>query len=233
MSKSMRKIQKLKFCKPKVIKINEARLKHLASLGLSLEGKSVLEVGAGIGMLTHFFEDLGCDVLSTEGREANVLENLRRHPHREGRAKTVDLAEPHSHTHLGKFDVVFCYGVLYHLGDPNQCLMDLSEVCKELFLLSSRVFMRDNNKINKFKRKSFYNLRARACRPSRKWIMNILSKYYEFVYITRTQPNHSDFHLNWPATSPTARAVFVASRTKLSLSTLSEKLLMRQKRFER
>ena len=43
------------FLQPEALALNEARLRHLASLGLLLEGKTVLEVGAGIGLLTHFF----------------------------------------------------------------------------------------------------------------------------------------------------------------------------------
>jgi hypothetical protein len=37
------------------IEINEARLAHLGSLGLPLDGRTVLEVGAGVGRLTGFF----------------------------------------------------------------------------------------------------------------------------------------------------------------------------------
>ena len=48
--------------------INQARQRHLAALGLDLAGKRVLEVGAGVGLHTQFFEALGCSVLTTDGR---------------------------------------------------------------------------------------------------------------------------------------------------------------------
>ena len=47
--------------------IIKARLDHLASLNLDISEKSVLEVGAGIGLLTGFFEDRGCSILSLKG----------------------------------------------------------------------------------------------------------------------------------------------------------------------
>src|SRR5260221_131264 len=51
---------------------NARRLEHLASLGIDLFDKSVLEVGAGIGDLTSFFLDRGCTVTSVEARADNV-----------------------------------------------------------------------------------------------------------------------------------------------------------------
>ena len=53
---------------------------HLASLGLSLEGRRVLEVGAGVGHLSGFFLERGCDLVVTEGRPENVAELRRRFP---------------------------------------------------------------------------------------------------------------------------------------------------------
>ena len=50
---------------------NARRLEHLASLGLDLLGKRVLEVGAGVGDHTGFFLDRDCSVLSTEPRGEN------------------------------------------------------------------------------------------------------------------------------------------------------------------
>ena len=58
------------------IRHNARRLEHLASLGLPLHGKKVLEVGAGIGDHSSFYLDRGCEMLITEARPEN-LEILR------------------------------------------------------------------------------------------------------------------------------------------------------------
>lgn len=218
------------FDQPHALAINEARLKHLVSLGLDLENKTVLEVGAGIGRLTHFFEKRGCDVISTEGRPGNIAENLRRHPWR--KVQKADLMVPGSHDHFRKFDVVFCYGVLYHVADPASVLDDLAQVCKGLFLLETRVFPKDNNRVHQRREKDKIDqsLDGRGCRPARNWLMAELRKHYKFVYVTRAQPNHHEFALKWPSERQKVRAVFVASRDELDLPTLSDELPMRQKR---
>jgi len=200
------------------IEINKARLDHLASLGLDLADKSVLEVGSGVGKHTPFFEKLGCRVMSTDARPENVAENLRRHPHREGRVEVADLNITGSHTKFGLFDVIYCYGTLYHLSNPRGCLQELAGNCKDLFLLETCVNSYDNNDINclpeenQWKNQSYDGT---GCRPARNWIVSELKKHYPYVYCTRTQPSHRDFPLSWPADArelTNTRAVFVASK---------------------
>jgi hypothetical protein len=50
---------------------NQARLKHLASLGLPIGGRTVLEVGAGPGDDTAFYLERGCRV-TANGRAARM-----------------------------------------------------------------------------------------------------------------------------------------------------------------
>ena len=112
---------------------NKARLLHLDSLNLDLAGKSVLEVGAGIGLLTGYLEAKGCSVLSTDGRPGNVRAMEKLFPWRT--VGVVDLDLISDVTKLGKFDVVFCYGVLYHLKEPEKALGMLSDACDGMILL--------------------------------------------------------------------------------------------------
>ena len=227
------------FDTPEALEINWARQDHLASLGLDLAHKSVLEVGAGVGRHTAFFEKLGCTVVSTDARPENVEEHFRRYPHRKGCVEVADLNLPGSHKKFGVFDIVYCYGTLYHLNDPELCIRDLSENCKELFLLETCVNPEDNNKINNVtenqetKNQSFSGV---GCRPARDWIMNELNKYYPFVYCSKSQPDYPEFPLVWPASSSNTitnyRSVFVASRHPLTHGTLSRNLLSIQNPLE-
>jgi len=221
------------------LEINRARQDHLASLGMDLAHKSVLEVGAGVGRHTAFFEKLGCTVVSTDARPENVEEDLRRYPRRNGRVEVADLNDPGSHKKFGAFDIVYCYGTLYHLNDPELCIRDLSENCKELFLLETCVNPEDNGQINNVtenqetKKQSFSGVR---CRPARDWIMHELSNYYPFVYCSKSQPDYSEFPLIWPVSpsyiSPNYRSIFVASRYLLTQGTLSQNLLSIQNPLE-
>src|ERR1700752_717582 len=121
------------FLEPEAQRINRARLEHLASLGLDLAGKRVLEVGAGIGLHTHFFEQRGCDVTSTDGAPANAAEMMRRWPYR--RVGVLDLEQSADLRGLGSFDIIFCYGTLYHLRDPDAALARLATVCTGIVLV--------------------------------------------------------------------------------------------------
>ena len=222
------------------MKINRARQDHLASLGLDLARKSVLEVGAGVGWHTGFFERLGCRIVSTDGRPENVREHLIRFPYRKGRVFVVDLAVEGSHKKFGDFDIVYCYGTLYHLADPDLCMRELASQCSELFLLESCVNPADNGEINLVSEdpdNPNQSLLGVGCRPGRDWIMKELRKHFPFVYVTVAQPDHPDFDLSWPASKPNnlsqlSRSVFVASRSEVQLSTLSVSLLSEQTRVK-
>ena len=215
----------LVFNQPLSLDINKARLEHLASLGLPLSESSVLEVGSGAGLLTSFFEDMGCSVLSTEGRMSNIQENIRLHPHRREKVLRRDLNQPGSHDGLGIFDITFCYGTLYHIEQPASCLADLARVTGKILLLETCVFPVDNGSINFVSEEQVaidQALKGTGCRPARDWVYIQLRKNFKYVYLTKTQPNHHDFPLQWPVSNCqyNARSVFIASHTKLSNPTL-------------
>lgn len=231
----------LPFDKAESLAVNEARLDHLASLGLDLDRKSVLEVGAGIGQLTGFFEIRGCRVCSIEGREENVRENLWRYRWRRmgpclngTEVYMMDLNFLLSRTSLPLTDIVFCYGFLYHTASPSDILANLSKKCMGLFLLETCVNCADDSLVkyvNESAAEADQSLDGLGCRPARDWIMAELRKHFEHVYLTKTQPRHDDFPLEWPSMNVgNTRAVFVASRHTLDLPTLTTELLTKQVR---
>lgn len=197
--------------------MNEARLNHLATLGLPIDGKSVLEVGAGIGLLTGFFEKRGCRVLSTDARPENVAEIQRRHPHR--RVAVLDLEHPEQVSKLGGFDLVFCYGTLYHLSSPEPALEALSRAA-DLILLETCLTPGREDASPHIDEPLFMNqaVTGVGSRPTRRWVLNRLVKYWGHGYIARTQPQHPDFPTDWNAAPVrlNTRAVFVGSRAPLA-----------------
>jgi len=58
---------------------NARRLEHLASLNLDISGRSVLELGAGVGDHTTFFLDRGCTVTCVKPRAENCSPLLLDH----------------------------------------------------------------------------------------------------------------------------------------------------------
>jgi len=219
------------FLTSEALAINQARQDHLASLELDLNGKTVLEVGAGIGLHTKFFEDRECSVLCTDGRPENVAELLRRYPHR--RAQVLDLDEVGDLSALGMFDVVYCYGLLYHLSRPEQALQALARVCREMILLETCVTPGEEVALHPEAEDAWNPNQASSglgCRPTRPWVMAMLKKHFGHAYISATQPRHPDFDLTWaqPISKPLHRAVFVGAKAPLANAHLRPALMMQQ-----
>ncbi|SEC68263.1 methyltransferase, FkbM family [Rhizobiales bacterium GAS188] len=219
------------FLAPEALRINRARQEHLATLGLDLQNKRVLEVGAGIGLHTGFFEERGCDILSTEGSPANVAEMLRRYPQR--RIGLLDLDRPGDLTGLGSFDVVYCYGTLYHLRYPDRALAALATVCTGMILLETCVLPGNYPEVQLITEPLVPNqaLLGVGCRPTRPWVMAALKNHFGHAYTTLDQPDYPDFIGDWGVVNKDGnlRAVFVGSKQPLTAMGLTETLPMRHR----
>jgi SAM-dependent methyltransferase len=95
---------------------------------------SALDVGCGIGDFSKFLADLNFRVLGLDGRQENVEEARRRNP---GIAFEVVDAEDLPVSRLGKFDLVLCFGLLYHLENPFRVIRHLHAVTSQLLLIET------------------------------------------------------------------------------------------------
>jgi SAM-dependent methyltransferase len=200
---------------------DRARLAHLASLGLPLENRSVLEVGSGSGDRTEFFLARGCTVLAAASRRERLDYLQRRFP--QVKAVCVDVDQPSLLAVLGSFEVVLCYELLCHLEDPGPVIAAMAQACSAILVLEACVSP-DRDDLTEA-------VASRDRRPIRRWVLAELEKHFQFVYLTRTQPDHPEFPTDWISvtkTAPLMRAIFVASRRPLELSTLTGEVLERQ-----
>jgi 2-polyprenyl-3-methyl-5-hydroxy-6-metoxy-1,4-benzoquinol methylase len=222
------------FLTPEASAINMARQAHLASLGLDLTCKRVLEVGAGIGLHTPFFLKRGCEVLVTDGNAENVGEIRRRLPHVP--SSLLDLEQAGTLDHLGLFDIVYCYGLLYHLSNPEAAIAKFASVCRGQLLLETVVSLGRYPEVQLIRDFVSNNqaVSGIGCRPTRPWIMQTLTRYFGHAYVTRTQPDYPDFTPDWiiPETRLIYRGVFVGSKYPLSSSELLSELPDRQPVFK-
>jgi len=208
--------------------INNARLEHLDSIGLSLSGKTVVEVGAGIGNMTQFWIDKQSELTVTDGRPGNVEILKTRYPDQE--CLQWDVSTPT----LRKWEIVFCYGLLYHIKDPSLALANLAHSCDEMLILSTCVNQERQATVAPVTEDSTCptnSITGDGCRPSRLWVWNQLQDLLEYVYMPRTQPRYAEFPTDWDSIKPHPgldRAVFIASRLPVESAQLSEVFLTQQ-----
>lgn len=213
---------------------NRARLDHLQSLGLGLFNSRVLELGSGPGDHTGFYVERRCEVVAVDARQECLDVLAQRFP--DVRTVQCDLNSPDPLRDLGTFDVVHCYGILYHLEAPERLLWLMGAVCSGLAIVETCVSASNTpavELVGEVRGDYTQALSGRACRPSRRWVFDTLASYFPFVYHTKSQPAHPEFPTDWNDLAnapPLIRSVFVASKRPLELPTLSSKLLDVQER---
>lgn len=213
---------------------NQRRQEHLATLGLDIAGSTVLEVGAGIGDHTSFFLDRGCPVVSTDARPENLKILHSRYP--DLQVKHLDLDYPDAATVNGLFDIVYCYGLLYHLKKPAEGIEFMARRCRKMLLLETCVSFGDGELINPCYEpveSPSHSVSGFGCRPTRKWVYNQLKHHFEHVYMPITQPNHEEFPIDWslpPAAEVLTRSIFISSRHQLNNNLFVEGIPMQQRR---
>jgi SAM-dependent methyltransferase len=223
------------FTKPDALAINRARQDHLATLGLDLVGKNVLEVGAGIGLHSQFFLERNCAVTITDGDPRNVAEIRRRFPDLD--VRVLDLDRPIDPGGLCHFDIVYCYGTLYHLQHPDEALARLACVCRGQILLETIVSPGAHAELHLVTEPPSRDqaVGGIGCRPTRLWVFEALKRHFGHAYVSTTQPDHPDFETDWALTRSfgNMRAIFVGSQAALCLPTLTAELPQRHARVLR
>jgi len=195
-------------------------MEHLESLGLPFQGKSVLEVGCGVGHFTKWLLEtmkVAPPIVCVDGRAENIAELKRRVPeHAEGFVIDLD----HDGDIGLRFDIVFCYGLLYHLENPLLVLRKLATVCAGVLLMESIVAGETGRTLTLMDEPSHVQnqgLTPLAQWPSRDWIEHVLRTLGFHVYRT-PPPQHPDF----TGGSSIQRVVLIGSREPLDNSKLTE-----------
>ena len=216
----------LPFCQSAYIEINHARMTHLASLNLPVEHKSVLDVGCGVGQLTQFFLDRECTVVCIDGRDSNVEAIRSLYPNVNAHVVNVDTD---SLLKFGMFDVVFCYGLLYHLENPIGALRNMASVCRELLLLETVICDADLPvlRLEAERDDADQAVSGLGSRPSPSFVaMAIKHSGFPFLYVPRVPPNHECFRFkrknNFESTRKgyRLRSIFIASRNPIESAQL-------------
>lgn len=193
---------------------NAVRQHHLQSLRLPFHGKTVLELGAGIGYHTKFLElSLGAIVTSTDARQSNLDSHISPHS---SRVQLLDVENPPSM--VEQHDIVHAYGLLYHLTNPDKALRHMSAWCRDFLVLETVV--NPSRSITNIEDASnpTHGVRSVATLLTRPQLLTLLHALFPFVYVA---PNHScgqpfGMGIDWIDPRNEVRNVFVASYRSLN-----------------
>jgi SAM-dependent methyltransferase len=178
-------------------RLNEARSWLIDHIRLPLDGARVLDAGCGVGHFIHYYESRGCEIVGVDGRSENIAEVQRRHP--AVRAVVGDV-ENYDLTQLGRFDIVHCLGLLYHLENPIAALRNLKHVCDGLLVLETMVMDAASPVMTLADETKTVNqaLRGIGCRPSPAFVVMALNRIgYRHVYGAEAAGIHEDFDFEW------------------------------------
>lgn len=181
--------------------------------------QTAVDVGCGLGHFSGLLQSLGFEVTGVDGREQNVQEAQRRNPRIH--FSQFDAEDP-SMRSLGKFDLVFCFGLLYHLENPLLTIRHLRAMTIKLLLVEGVIFPGDepvmalvdegateDQGLNHF---AFY--------PTEACLVKMLYRAgFPSVYGLTSQPAHPEYHST--KNSRRIRTVLAASMDPLSSSFLS------------
>lgn len=112
-------------------------------IGGRLDGLRVLDLGSGEGLYGIEFARHGAQCVLVEGREANIAKArfvkealaLEKLECIQDDVRNLNVAK------YGRFDVVLCLGILYHLDAPDlfPFVERLAEVCNRLCVIDTRI----------------------------------------------------------------------------------------------
>ena len=102
-----------------------------------LKLSTALDAGCGIGFFSEILRERGLQVRAFDGRQSNVNEARRRFPQI---AFELGNIEAGAIRDLGQFDLVLCFGLLYHLESPLPAIRNLRSLTGKGLLIESMCF---------------------------------------------------------------------------------------------
>lgn len=158
-----------------------------------LELTTALDAGCGIGFFSDILRQRGLSAGGFDAREENIREARRRFP---GIPFERGDIEDRAITRMGKFDLVLCFGLLYHLENPMLAIRHLRALTRKGLLLESMcvpaaqaaMVLREES------RAMDQSLSEIALYPSEACLVKMLYRAgYESVYGMTMLPDHDDF----------------------------------------
>jgi SAM-dependent methyltransferase len=158
-----------------------------------LQLRTALDAGCGIGHFSARLQQMGLQVAAFDARAENVEEARRRHSKIDFRVADAEELLPQ---HFGVFDLVLCFGLLYHLESPLRAMRRLRSMTGKVLLIESvcapgsspSLHLRDEAMLPD------QALNAVACYPSQGALVKMAYRSgFPAVYRPVEAPEHKDF----------------------------------------
>jgi FkbM family methyltransferase len=175
----------------------EARGKLISRLApaltSSLQLSTALDAGCGIGFFASLLKESGLDVRAFDGRQENIEEARARYP---GIPFYQGDIEDSSIRNLGRFDLVLCFGLLYHLENPMRAIRNLRALTGKVLLLESMCVASQDAfmLLREEPRDESQSLTDLAFYASEGCLVKMLYRSgFKAVYRAASLPDHDDF----------------------------------------
>ena len=177
--------------------------------------RNALDVGCGFGFFSRFLADLNLRVTAFDVRRENVEEARHRNPDVDCKLSNIEDLDPGA---FGAYDLVFCFGVLYHLENPFRAMRNLEALTGKVLLMESVIapFRSEVTALIDEIERENQGVNYIADIPSESWFIKSLYRVgYPHVYKTSVLPDHEDFRAS--ILRRRRRTILVASRSELKL----------------
>jgi tRNA (mo5U34)-methyltransferase len=177
-----------------LIEAREQTIRRMArklkpALGLS----NAVDAGCGVGFFSQTLAECGFNVCGFDARAENVSEARRRFP---GIPFEEADIEDHAIPGLGRFDLVLCFGLLYHLENPLRAIRNLRALTEKCLLVESMCLPEERCTLllREEPHQDDQSLAAVACYPSEGALVKMLYRAgFAKVYRVTLFPDHDDF----------------------------------------
>ena len=159
----------------------------------ALELCNAVDAGCGVGFFSQTLWECGLNVCGFDGRAENVTEARRRFQHipfEQGDIENRTILQ------LGRFDLVLCFGLLYHLENPVLAIRNLRGLTEKCLLLESMCLPEEKPSmlLREEPNQRDQSLTDVAFYPSEGSLVKILYRAgFKTVYRLVTLPDHDDF----------------------------------------
>jgi SAM-dependent methyltransferase len=210
------------FDRPHTIDITKARIdflnNRLPDLLRTYNVKNALDIGCGVGYFSRYLRDLRIEVTGLDGRTDNIREAQRRHPDINFIIQDI---EDLSVRKLGLFDLVFCFGLLYHLENPFLAIRNLHALTKNILMIESMICPSSNPVARLIDEGNTedQSLNYIALVPSESGLIKMLYRGgFPYVYLSDVMPDHEEFRQTYEFHR--RRTILIAGKVPVNLPCL-------------